>query len=154
MEWCEYCEKEINKSYISRHINSFAHRANLRKRSIIPKITVSPIQNYNKEVDPIVKEHDLDVKTNYSSHARVEYYKSFTRDEPTQPEEEPQHERALTLMKNISEQITHSYFQWITKQTALKIQISAIVVYKKEMTDPSHCPHASELNIITSAENI
>ena len=46
--------------------------------------------------------------TKFSSHVRAEYYKSFTKDEPTQSETE--HERAQTLMKNISEQLTHSYF--------------------------------------------
>ena len=55
MVWCEYCDKEINKSYISRHINSFGHKANLRKSSIKPQIIVSPLQNYNKEVDPLLK---------------------------------------------------------------------------------------------------
>ena len=155
MAWCEYCDKNINKSYISRHINSFTHRANLRKSTIKPKIIVSPIDNYNKEVDPIVKEHDLYVSTNYSNYVRVAYNKLFTSDEPASiSEEEPQHERALTLMKNISEEITRSYYQWITKQTAMKIQISVEVIYKKEMTDPSSWTHTSPMNIITSVENI
>ena len=155
MDWCKYCNKEINKSYISRHINSFAQRANLRKSAIKPKIIVSPIDTYNKEVDLIVKEHDLDVSTNYSNYVRVAYNKLFTSDEPASIfEEEPQHERALTLMKNISEEITRSYYQQIPKQTAMKIQISIEVIYKKEMPKPSPWTHTSPMNIITSVENI
>ena len=133
-DWeCSICDREFKSAQgLSSHLKSKQHRINALNKNTqnqrpAPLERTPPQQKYDEVITPIIQKHSLRVLEGFSSHVNVAYSQHYTETSKCMD--------IQPALISAFEDLTSAYYNYVTRRTAMKMQMVAYATYKQPTPD-------------------